>query len=238
MKKLIRDDITLSDVLRKIIKFEIVDDARDVCCVMNQMPISLFASEDIDTDPDHDQQETDQWYLGYTDAELVKVAPDIIHKFQNLDLLIRIGKLNKDLLSQPQKDYLNQILSQKDTKHTAATDADINYLLQLIKECDRIDYDLVHTKTNAFTFNHRGEFRENAVMHVLKGLTIEDWRSRTRSINYRYLGNTLFIFAPDITWNTTDGKTEYLKIYIKLDVDKSTKYGIALVSFHPYGEAE
>lgn len=229
-------DFDLADILKKIIKIEVVDDVRTTPCILTQMPQNLFASDDINRDPEYDQQEEDMKYLRYDDDALLKLSSDIIHKFQNLDLLIRVGKLKYDLLSTDQQKYLDDTLSQKDRTHNEITDEDINYLLTLIKACNKVDYDLVHDKTNKFTFNAEGDFRERAVLRVLKNLTFSDWIYRTRSINPRYLGNTLFIFDPDVSWVDADNQTRYLRLYVKLDVSNSTKTAIALVSFHEYGD--
>lgn len=229
-------DFDLADILKKIIKIEVVDDVRTTPCILAQMPQNLFASDDINKDPEYDQQEEDMKYLRYDDDALLKLSSDIIHKFQNLDLLIRVGKLKYDLLSTDQQKYLDDTLSQKDRTHNEITDEDINYLLTLIKECNRVDYDLVHDKTNKFAFNAKGDFRERAVLRVLKNLTFSDWIYRTRSINPRYLGNTLFIFDPDVSWVDANNQTRYLRLYVKLDVSNSTKTAIALVSFHEYGD--
>lgn len=232
MKKFIRDELQLSDVLKKIIKFEIVDDVKDVYCILAQMPRSLFAAEDIENDPEYDQQDEDLKYLEYSDDRLGKLPLDVVHKFQNIDLLVRIGKLNKNLLSDAQRNFLETTLSIKDRDHSIVTDADINYLLGLMKSCNRVDYDLLHDKTNEFTFNNNQEFRERAVLRVLHNLNFNDWVYRTRSINYNYLGNTLFIFEPEVSWVDANNVTRYLKIYIKLDVSKTNKCAVALVSFH------
>lgn len=224
--------INLASIIYRITKFEFVDDVRDEYCILSQMPDNLFASEDIELDPEYDQQEQDLIYLGYSDAQLKQLPLDIIHKFKNIDLLIRVGRLNKNLLSIQQNKFLIDTLSIKDRQHDTITDNDINYLLDLIKNCNRIDYDLAHEKTNIFAFNSRGEFREAAVLRVLHNLQLSDWRYKTRSINYRYLGNTLFIFNPKITWRDNDGNDHDLNVYIKLDVSKTTHTAIALVSFH------
>lgn len=229
-------DFDLADILKKIIKIEVVDDVRTTPCILTQMPQNLFASDDINKDPEYDQQEEDMKYLRYDDDSLLKLSSDIIHKFQNLDLIIRVGRLKYDLLSTDQQKYLNDTLSQKDRTHNEITDEDINYLLTLIKECNKVDYDLVHDKTNKFTFNTKGDFRKHAVLRVLKNLTFSDWIYRTRSINPRYLGNTLFIFDPDVSWVDANNQTRYLRLYVKLDVSNSTKTAIALVSFHEYGD--
>lgn len=226
----------LSAIVKKIIKIEVVDDARNEYCVLSQMPQSLFADEDIDSDPEYDQQETDMWYLGFSDEELSKLNLDTIHKFQNTDLLIRIGRINKNLLSEEQRRYLENTLSTKNSTHDKLTDKDINYMLQLIRDCNDIRYDYSHIKTNEFTFDKNKQFRKNAVLRVLKGLKFEDWKYKTRSVNYRYLGNTLFIFDPDVVWKDQEGNTKYLRLYIKLDVQESLGIAIALVSFHEYGE--
>ena len=202
------------------------------------MPLSLFAAEDIENDPEYDQQETDMMYLGYPDEALWKLPPDVIHKMQNIELLVRVGRGHKNLLSPEQQRYLEPILYQKDREHNQITDNDIRYLLEQIKGCNEIHYDFAHDKTNEFVYDKDNQFRKNAVLRVLKNLKFDDWEYRTRSINYRYLGNTLFIFDPDVSWINSDGQTRYLKLYVKLDVSNSNGLGIALVSFHEYGNGD
>jgi hypothetical protein len=150
-----------------------------------------------------------------------------------VDLLVRVYHLNKSLLSEDQLRYLKNRLKVKDINRNKVTEADIEYLLDLIKSCNVIDYDFSHERTNEFTFDLNGNFREGAVRRVLKNLKPSDWAYRTRSINYNYLGNSLFVFKPKVQWTDKYNKPHYVEIYVKLDVSKSSsKTGVALVSFH------
>lgn len=228
----------LADVLKFIMGIRVVDDAAEYPSELAYMPSSLFAAEDIEHDPEYDQQEEDLMHLGYTDEELWELPLDIIHKMQNVDLLVRVGKGHKNLLSREQQRYIEDILKVKDRSHNQITDADINYMLAKIKSCNKVFYEVHHPKTTKFVSDKKGDIRTAAILRVLKNLTFEDWKYKTRSINYNYLGNTLFIFDPDVSWIDSEGQTKYLRLYIKLDVDASDGLGVALVSFHEYGEGE
>ena len=225
---------TLAEYVTRITQIEICDDVREEYAIFPHMPESMVAAADrIPVNEFHDQQEEDQYYLKYSDKELGELAPEVVRRFRNFDLMCRVGRVNDKLLSGSQKDYIKYRLDRKDSTHNTITDADINYLLQLIKNCNKISYDEKHDATNAFTYNKKGEFRANAVLRALQNLTFDDWKYRTRSINWKHLGNTLFIFKPRISWIDANGKQrDNLEVYVKLDVSESTKTAIALVSFH------
>lgn len=225
---------TLANYVIRITQIEICDDVRNEYAIFPHMPEAMVAAADkIPVDEFHDQQEEDQYYLKYTDEDLAQLDPSVVRRFRNFDLMCRVGRVNDSLLSGSQKTYIKQRLEQKDRTHNTITDADINYLLKLIKECDNISYDEKHEATNTFAYNNRGEFRTKAVLRALRNLTFEDWKYRTRSINWSHLGNTLFIFKPRISWVDADGKQrDNIEVYVKLDVSETTKTAIALVSFH------
>lgn len=226
--KLTTQPTCLTDVVEKIIHIEICDDASQEYSYLAQMPDSIAASTDY-----YDQQEQDDFYLHAKDEVILDLAPEVIHKFRNLDLLIRVGKLDENLLSSKQQAYLKSVLEQKSYGRNYLTDKDINNLLDMIKRCNSVSYDFKHKKTNQFALNDEGELRSKMVLRILRKLTIDDWRYKTRSYNINHLGNTLFVFKPRVDFVDSNGNHHnQVEIYIKLDVDESTKSAVALVSMH------
>ena len=224
----------LLDVIDKIIHIEICEDASSEFSYLTQMPESLAASTDITADTNYyDQQEEDAYYLGVSDEALLALDPSVIHKFRNLDLIIRVGKLDGSLLSHKQSEYMHSVLEQKSYGHNYLMDKDIEDLLDMIKKCNSVSYDFRHEKTNRFALNKNGELRTKMVLRILRSLTLEDWRYKTRSVNWKHLGNTLFVFKPHVDYVDSDGNHHSnVEVYVKLDVDESTKSAVALVSMH------
>ncbi len=71
------------------------------------------------------------------------------------------------------------------------------------------------------------------ILRILHKLTVSDWKYQTRSINWNHLGNTLFVFKPKLDYVDKMGMHHnQVELYIKLDVDETTKSAVALVSMH------
>lgn len=234
MKVLLNRKNSLESVVSAIVCSYICDDVRQEPCHLAVMPNPIFGATKYtpSSDEDYDPQEEEEFYLGVNDSVLLNLPKNIVHRFRNIDLLVRIAKLNGKMLSYNQYDYLKKNLKRK-SGHSIITDKDIVYLLKLLKNCDNIDYSFSHSKTNEFILTKDGKLRKEDVLNVLHNLEFNDWAYKTRSVNWNHLGDTLFIFTPHVDWTTSDGKyLNNVEIYIKLDVDKTSGKTIALVSMH------
>lgn len=215
---------SLLDVVNKITQIELCDDVTK----QYQYSEQIAASEDLSF---YDQEEIDAYYLNADDEEILSADPNTIHSFRNIDLLIRIGKLDHNLLSGKQQKYLKSVLENKNTDQI--TDQDIQNLLILVNKCNSVSYDFHHKKTNDFGLDTEGELRARMILRILRKLTVSDWKYQTRSINWNHLGNTLFVFKPKLDYVDKMGMHHnQVELYIKLDVDETTKSAVALVSMH------
>lgn len=179
-----------------------------------------------------DIRQLEDYYLDVDDDLLSEIPEDIVHSFRNAELELRIAQVAPELLSNSQKDYLRNVLRQK-SGHSPEMDEDIRYFIKLLKSCSRVEYYWGHNKTNAFVRTKTGELRADDILDVLHNLKFEDWSYATRSVNWEHIGDTLFVFKPKVDWITIDGKQlKNVKLYIKLDVDETTRNAVALVSMH------
>ena len=208
--------ISLLDVVSRITHIELCDDIAEY----SSTSMAVAAAEGIDSQ-----------YLSVDDQDLLSLSPETIHDFQDIDLLLRVGKLNPELLSRDQQRKLRNDLQ---VKHTdKVTDQDIENLLILINKCNSVSYDFHHNKTNEFGLDSEGQLRARMILRILRKLTVNDWKYATRSVNWNHLGNTLFVFKPRLDYVDKAGMHHnQVELYIKLDVDETTKSAVALVAMH------
>lgn len=207
---------SLLDVVTRITHIEICDDVAD----LYGYSAAVAASEDIDS-----------YYLDVDDEELLSADPDTMHSFQDIDLLVRVGRIDPELLSKQQKKQLQKNLKTKNIDEV--TEQDIENLLILVNKCNSVSYDFHHDKTNEFGLDAEGQLRARMILRILRKLTVDDWKYKTRSINWNHLGNTLFVFKPKLDYVDKMGMHHsQVELYIKLDVDETTKSAVALVAMH------
>lgn len=216
----------ISNMVRRITHIVVCEDARDEL-TSTSISASLFASEEIDNH--YDQEEIDKYYLGVADDLILKEKPEVIHKFENIALLKKVAKLNPGLLSAVQQKLLQDVFNEKFT----LTRKDVEKILDMIHNCNSISYSYKHKQTNRFLRDSEGVLRIEDCLDILHQLDISDYVSSRYSMDWDYIGDALIVFEPVADWVADDGTTFHdLVIYVKLDVDLTTKDAVALVSMH------
>ena len=219
MKRIIRPDPTvhISDLFDTIFHIRICDDLDRV--ILSSSDRVCANTDTID----------ESYYIQFSDAQLLELSDDIIHTFSDPRLLERIGKLDRDRLSAVQLEVLHDALSVQ----YIIDASDIRKLLDLIKKCTSVSYEGNHKKTNRFLIDSHGRLRYDDCLAILQALQVEDYVASTRSYNFNHLGNNLIIFQPNADWELSDGTIVCgLTIYVKLDIDETTRSAVALVSMH------
>lgn len=224
MKRIIKmqdvEPLHLSDILERITHIIICED-------INSTYGMISASSEFENDGE--DMDDEQFYLTLSDSNLLELSDAEIHAISNIELIGRIAKLDIDRLSLQQRKALREAYGKK----TQATEADIENLLKMLRDCNSISYERRHRKTNKFLTDSSGRLKESECLELLHQLTLGDYVATSKSYNPNHIGNQLFIFEPNATWETDDGTVlENIVIYIKLDIDESTKTSVALVSMH------
>lgn len=205
----------LSDVLTKISSIIICEDVM-------RSPSYISSSTDAEEDDE-------SFYISFTDEQLLQLANSEIKRFTNPELLDRLYHAAPDKLTAEQLIILRNWYKRK-----VIVDAkDVEKVLELLRACTNIYYANQHAKTNAFALDSDRNLREDECIDIIHQLTLEDYVANSRSVNPSFFGNNLIIFEPQADWTTNEGTViSDLKVYIKLDLDKTTKTAVALISFH------
>lgn len=212
----------LSDLIKKINFIIICDD-------IEKMPLTISSSESIDL-LDGQELSKEQDMLTWPDKYLLDLTENEVHQLSNFELLNRIAKLSKDKLSRKQ---VQDLQKHNRTTKFIVDEKDVENVIEMLKECKRISYAGFHKKTSRFAVDSEGEFREKDCIKVIKNLEVADYVISGHSDNYMFLGNTVIIFQPSIDWTLNNGITlKEFTVYVKLDIDESTKLATALISFH------
>lgn len=210
MKRYVHD-LHLADILNQIQYFVIVDDVHDVdLCEVN-------AADEIESDDEFLMSLPDDKLMDMTDLEFESIA--------NIEVLDRIAKLDKSKLSRHQINLLRSEYSKK----AVISESDIEKLLKLFQSCNKIRVS-DRAKNNKFLAEY--DLSANDMLSILHNLKPTDFDMRTRSINYSYLGDNIIILKPNILIPTTDVVVG-ANLYVKLDIDESTKQCAAFISIHP-----
>lgn len=194
-----------------------------------------FLSTPLDEDVDDITDSADAARLAMTDAQLKTISDDDVHKITNIELLDRICKVDKTKLSDAQRKTLIALYKQK----FIVDEKDVEKLLECIKKCDKL---FTEKRPVNMTFMNTYGLNDADVLKILRGMTVADYYCNTRSININHLGNNLLIFEPVVNLGA---KRQKICIYIKLDIDETTKDCVMLVSIHagdiqptPHGEKQ
>ena len=221
MKRLLSNSDTelhLSDVVKRIEHIVI-------CEQVITRPYMISCSSDVDEDELSDEQ----FYVTLSDDELRSLDPNIIHTFDNIELIGRIAKIDYDLLSVQQKAKLHTAYSAK----VIISEQDVAIILEMIQNCTSISYEGQHWKTNKFLKAADGSLRKQDCLDILHQLTIQDYVANSRSFNLSHIGNNIIIFEPDCDWELADGTIlSNIKVYVKLDIDETDGSAAALISMH------
>ena len=212
MKKLIVNskELNLSDVVSRISCFVIVKDCRYIDFA------SIYASDD---------NSEEDMIASLPDNKLKELSEDTIHSITNVDILDRIAKVCKDKLSAEQL----SILKEEYSKKIRLTREDKQDLIDMFKECNQV---FVEERHKNMQFIRRLNLDDNDMLSILHSIKLSDFDSKTKSINFSHLGDTLIILHPNILV-PYEGKMIGCNLYLKLDIDEADKEAIVYVSIHP-----
>ena len=215
-------DLHISDEFDTIINIILYSDIQNAWPVMSSY--NIFCTDDFDS-----QSDQDAFYMDLSDAGLVALDTKDIHKIKNLILIERIGKLQYDLLSTKQRLALDNALSEK----RIIDISDVTKIIGMLKKCPYINYGEHHVKTNKFLLGNGRKLQLSDALTVIHSLRPSDYVASTRSINKNFLRDSLILFAPQVVLPNADGDNPTpMEVYVKLDIDDSTKTAVALVSMH------
>lgn len=214
MKRYIHADtsLQLSDIISKIDYFVVVDD-----CAEYDLSV-INASDGIDGDDT-------EYLLSLPDRRLAALPDDKIESIVDIGVLDRLAKICKDRLT----DLQIAILKAEYEKKLPLDDVTKEELLTLFKECNKV---IVSPRKKNLDFLAMYDLTDKDVLAILHALRKEDFDSKTRSINYGHLGNTLMLLHPRILI-PYEGVMVGANLYVKLDIDETTKSAAVFISIHP-----
>lgn len=180
--------------------------------------------ESISVDEDEDPSE-EEYLLSLPDARLVELPKEQIQEITNLELLDRIAKSANHLLSEEQLDTLRKAYAKK----LIIDRPGVLELLNKIQSCSRL-FIAGRPKNQAFLDKHNLDTEQ--CLDIIRQLEVEDFvATTTKGFNLKHFGNQLVIFEPA---NVCVGELNLgdLTVYIKIDLDESSKDAVVAVSFH------
>lgn len=203
--------VHLTDLFDEIISIVYADHIED----FRYSTITASEEEDIDYID----------YMDYSDNELIKLPSEELKLIDDLDVLDRIRKLDKSLLTQQQ---INILRDEYRTK-VIIDKSDVKEILNRLKKCDSF-YRVRRDKNVAFEVKHGLKMQD--YLDIIHELDLSDYVNCTKSIDRKYLGNDIIVFMPKGDFVLCNGKTiNNFCIYIKIDLT-DTDDVIAVISFH------
>ncbi len=160
---------------------------------------------------------------------LHKLSVDEINNIKNFELLDRVVSIGRkeDLTA----DQL-RILEREYSKKFQITRSSITKLLNKFTKCNRLFID--NNKPQDFITKYN--LRENDLLKMIHSLSLSDCYFNTHSGSFNKLRNNLIIFKKRFILSDEDeSKNVDVEILIKLDIDETTKDGIALISMSHFG---
>lgn len=219
MKRIISNTLKFSDYIDKIVHIVLCE---NIFTQYSKLAISAATNQD-------DEMSDDEFYLTLSDDDLKEMSEEDIHSITTLELIGRIGKIAPEKLSLKQYKQLQKAYKQK----KKVDNSFVMDFLKKLKSCNSISYERRHSKTNAFLIDSQGRLRESECLDILHQLKFGDFREARNSYDINTIGDILMIFRPHHDWRTEDGTIlKDIVIYVKLDVDATSKHAVALVSMH------
>lgn len=170
---------------------------------------------------------TDIDYSEYSDTELLELDKSEIHNIDDIQTLVRIGKLSPNLLTRSQR----FVVTEEFKKKIIISKSDVKAILEDLKS-KRFAYFMPNHRDNEDFLQDNGISPDDA-LYAVQHLTIGDYVANTTNIIPKYYGDELIIFEPKRALPLRNGNTlKDVIIYIKIDLDKSLKDGVYLISFH------
>lgn len=163
-------------------------------------------------------------FSNMSDDELLSLGKDAIRYIEDIPTLVRIGKLDRELLSKAQQDLINAFGGQRLTSSMG----DVQALLDAIRGCSDAEFvaDRSFLKKN---HEFKREFPGIDKVAVLKSLTTADYCETRVGGDASVFCDDLFVFTKTID---IDGDPRIVEVYVKVNRDLSDGTTVALVSFH------
>lgn len=205
-------ELHLRDIIKSIDMILIYDDVSDY---------HYFNKDTSLLEEDEDLTEEDE-YLFYSDNMLSELPKDITKTFTSEELLDRLYKINRNILTTEQINILRKAYKQK----VKIDKSDVKAFLDMIQSCKRI---WIPNRPKNRRFLSKYNIEPNDCMTILKTLTVDDYMYNTKSINLNHFGNNLMVFNTSVR---IEDVPVNIKVYIKIDVDESDNSSVIAISFH------
>ena len=227
MKKLIRFEIGLEDLVKRVVSIVICDDAINYPSYLSAST-SIYGEESFE-DLLNDSMEEEQHFLAMKPDQLLDIDSDRIKLIMNPVLLAKLYKIRKDDLTGTQ---IQMVRDYWKSRPVQITESGVRDFLVKLKKCNNIQYDGYHDETNEFILDEDGNIRPECI-DIIKNLTFEDYRESIRAMDPKYLGDELLVFHPKADWKYLTGEVDVdLALYVKLDVSRTTGNCVAVITFH------
>ncbi len=163
-------------------------------------------------------------YSNYSDDKLSNLTQDEVTNITDTNILYRISKLNSELLSDYQRNFLKFVFDRKNK----LSESDVKDILVSIKTAKRAIY--VPSNKN-HTFVDKYGVSDNDMLEYVKKLTIGDYVCSTIYNDDFLFGQNLIVFEPTRSMILENGDTiTGITVYVKIDLDYKNKDVVFLVS--------
>lgn len=165
-------------------------------------------------------------YNEYSDAELAQLNQSEVSQIKDIQILMRIGKLNRKLLTPAQK----LLVIKEYEKKVIVAESTVKYILNDLKQKSYVSF--MPYKENEGFMKKYGITPDDA-LYAIQHLTVGDYVNNTKNKIPTYYGDELIIFEPTRSLPLKNGnRLTGVIIYIKVDLDLSNGDGVYLISFH------
>lgn len=226
MKKLIRTEYGLEDLVKRVVSIVICDDAINAPSYLSAST-NIYAGEFEDLLNESIDEE--KLFLSMNPEQLKGIDADRIKLIMNPTLLAKLYRVRRKDLTGTQIQMVRDYWKNRPVR---IDEKGVNAFLDKLRRCNNIRYDGRHDETNEFILDEDGNIRPECI-EIIKSLTYKDYRESIRSLDPEYLGDELLVFHPNADWEYLTGEVDAdLALYIKLDVSLTTGNCIALITFH------
>lgn len=205
-------ELHLRDVIKSIDTIFIYDDVSDY---------HYFNKDTSLLEEDEDLTEEDE-YLFYSDNMLSKLPEEITKTFTSEELLDRLYRINRDILTPEQINILRKAYKQK----VKIDKSDVKAFLDMIQSCKRV---WIPNRPKNRKFLSKYNIDADDCISILKTLTVDDYMYNTKSINLNHFGNNLIVFTTSVLIENVPAD---ITVYIKTDVDEGDNSSVVSISFH------
>ena len=165
-------------------------------------------------------------YNDYTDEELAALDKSEVNQITDVKTLMRIGKINRKLLTPAQK----LIVTKEYERKAEAPKDTVKFILNDLRQKK---YAAFMPYSKNFGFMQKYGITPDDALYAVQHLTIGDYVADTQNVLPTYYGDKLIIFEPTRALPLKNGgKITNVIIYIKIDLDLSKGDGVYLISFH------